>query len=104
MGFRDQVAAMDEQLLSALSDEALVEGRPVQGFFSAPWVQAKFGRTSTGIREPVFGLLAAQAEGVVANQTLVIDLPPADGGGTYTIVKTEPDGTGWVNLVLRIKA
>lgn len=103
MAFRDQVAAMDAQVLDVLSDDALIEGRAVQGFFSSPWVQAKFGRTNTAVREPVFSVLSAAAEGVVPNQTLDIDLPTADGGGIYTILKLEPDGTGWVNLILRIK-
>ncbi|RWU18104.1 hypothetical protein DM813_25925 [Pseudomonas alkylphenolica] len=103
MAFRDQVAAMDEQLLEVLGDEALIEGRdkPVPGFISVPWSQPKFGQIKTSIREPVFAVRIADAAGVVSGQSLIIDLPPEDGGGKYIIVKPEPDGTGWVNLVLR---
>ncbi|KJK06538.1 head-tail joining protein [Pseudomonas tussilaginis] len=103
MAFRDQVAAMDEQLLEVLGDAALIEGRtePVPGFISVPWLEPKFGRIKTSIREPVFAVRVADASGIVSGQGLVIDLPPEDGGGKYVIVKPEPDGTGWVNLVLR---
>lgn len=103
MAFRDQVAVMDEQLLEVLGDEALIEGRdePVPGFFSAPWLQPKFGKINTGIREPVFAVRIADSVGITSGQSLISDLPPEDGGGKYIIVKLEPDGTGWVHLVLR---
>ncbi|MDN7142699.1 hypothetical protein KC131_18790 [Pseudomonas sp. JQ170] len=103
MTFRSQVAAMDTQLLEVLGDEALIEGRsePVPGFISVPWLQPKFGQIKTAIREPTFAVRIADAVGIASGQSLSIDLPPEDGGGKYVIVKLEPDGTGWVNLVLR---
>lgn len=103
MAFHDQVANMDEQLLAVLSDEAAIEGRdkPVPGFISVPWLQPKFGQLKTPVREPVFSIRGLDAVGVTSQQKLVLDLPPDEGGGTYIIVKIEPDGTGWINLVLR---
>jgi hypothetical protein len=103
MAFRDQVAAMDAQLLDVLGDEALVDGRdlPVPGFFSAPWLQPKVGRINTGIREPVFSVRIVEAHLISDGQLITIQLTPEDGGGRYVIVRREPDGTGWVNLILR---
>lgn len=101
MSFRDLVADMDVQLLDELGDVALIEGRPVPGFFSVPWLQPKVGRLNTGLREPEFAVRIADAVGVEQNQVLFIDLPVQDGGGHYTIIKLEPDGTGWVSLILR---
>lgn len=103
MAFRDQVAAMDAQLLEVLGDEAMIEGRdePVPGFFSAPWLQPKLGRINTGLREPVFAVRIAHANGIKEGAHLVCQLAPEDGGGRYVITKREPDGTGWINLILR---
>ncbi len=103
MTFREQVAVMDEQLLAVMGDEALIDGRDqaVPGFMSVPWLQPKLGQIKTQVREPTFSIRVADAAGVAPLQRLVVDLPPEDGGGTYIIVKLEPDGTGWVNLVLR---
>lgn len=103
MAFRDQVAAMDGPLLEVLGDEAMIEGRdePVPGFFSAPWLQPKLGRINTGLREPVFAVRIAEANGIKEGQRLVCQLAPEDGGGRYVITKREPDGTGWINLILR---
>ena len=103
MAFRDQVAAMDAQLLEVLGDEAMIEGRdePVPGFFSAPWLQPKLGRINTGLREPVFAVRISDANGIKEGEHLVCQLAPEDGGGRYVITKREPDGTGWVNLILR---
>jgi len=94
---------MDEQLLAVMGDEALIEGRdlPVPGFMSVPWSQPKIGQLKTQVREPTFSIRVADALGVTAQQRLVVDLPPEEGGGAYIIVKLEPDGTGWINLVLR---
>lgn len=94
---------MDEQLLAVLGDEAVIEGRedPVPGFIAVPWLQPKFGQIKTPVREPVFSIRGVDAVGVTTQKRLVVDLPADEGGGTYIIVKLEPDGTGWINLVLR---
>lgn len=103
MGFRDQVAAMDVQLLDVMGDDAAIDGReqPLRGFMSVPWLQPKFGQIKTSVREPTFSVRVVDAEGIAVQQRMVVDLPPEDGGGAFTIVKLEPDGTGWVNLILR---
>lgn len=103
MDFREQTAFMDGALLDVLGDEAEIEGisEPVPGFFSAPWLQPKLGRINTGLREPVFAVRIASAHGIKEGLHLVCRLAPEDGGGRYVITKREPDGTGWINLILR---
>lgn len=101
MSFRDRFDAMDARVLDVLGDEVTIEGRPVPGFFSAPWVQPKVGQLRTGLREPVYSVRVVDAAGIAERQTLVCGFTPADGGGQYVITKVEPDGTGWVDLVLR---
>lgn len=103
MGFRDLVADVDDIVFQTLGDPATIEGRPVLGMFSAPWLQPNVGRLNTGLREPHFAMRVADAEGVDQTQSIHIDLPELDGGGDYTIVRLEPDGAGLVTLVLRIK-
>ncbi|MNF14780.1 hypothetical protein D3C80_2171260 [compost metagenome] len=53
------------------------------------------------MREPVFAVRIAEANGIKEGQHLVCLLAPEDGGGRYVITKREPDGTGWINLILR---
>lgn len=101
MSFRELVNEMDAQVLDDLGDEGLIEGRPVTGFFAAPWLEPKLGRLNTGLREPEFTIRVEDAVDVEQRQTVVMDLPQQDGGGTYTIVELKPDGTGWVALILR---
>jgi len=101
--FRDQVAFMDRALLDVLGDEAEIEGvaDPVPGFFSAPWLQPKLGQINTGLREPIFAVRIAHANGIKEGMHLVIKLAAEDGGGRYVIAGRKPDGTGWINLTLR---
>ncbi|QXI30511.1 head-tail joining protein [Pseudomonas vanderleydeniana] len=103
MAFRDQVAFMDEALLDVLGDEAEIEGveGPVRGFLSVPWQQPKVGTINTGLRQPVYSVRVGDANGIKEGQHLVCALDPEDGGGRYVIAKREPDGTGWVNFILR---
>ncbi|WP_109512579.1 head-tail joining protein [Pseudomonas ovata] len=101
MAFRDQVAAMDQQLLDALGDDALIEGRPVPGFLTVTWLQPKLGQLRTGLREPTYSVRITDVVGIAEGQNLICQLAPEDGGGRYVITRCEPDGTGWINLVLR---
>jgi hypothetical protein len=103
MGFRELVVDIDHVVFETLGDEGLIDGRRVVGMFSAPWLQPKVGRLNTGLREPCYVMRVSEAAGVEQGQTITIDLPALDGGGCYTIVRIEPDGTGQVALVLRIK-
>lgn len=104
MGFRDLVAEVDDVVFETLGDSAVIEGRPVVGMFSAPWLQPSVGRLNTGLREPHFVMRVNAADGIEKAQSISIDLPNLDGGGDYTIVRLEPDGAGLVTLVLRLKA
>lgn len=104
MDFRDLVADMDEVLVTDLGDIATVNGREIEGFLEVPWLEPKFGKLNTGLREPHFVIPVVDAQGVAAGQVVIVDMPAQDGGGTYDLVKLEPDGTGWVALVLRLKA
>jgi hypothetical protein len=103
MAFRDLVADIDDSVFNVLSDSAQIEGRQVAGMFSAPWLQPVVGRLNTGLREPHFVMRVADATGVDQGHAISIDLPALDGGGTYTIARLEPDGSGLVSLVLRMK-
>lgn len=104
MRFRELGDDMDAQVLDGLGDVGLINGNEIAGFFSAPWLQPKMGHTNTRIREPHFGIRVCDVDGMEPGQSVVIDLPVQDGGGQYDLVKLEPDGNGWVNLILRRKS
>ncbi|MCA4074606.1 hypothetical protein LD001_04570 [Pseudomonas kurunegalensis] len=101
MGFRDLIVDIDDTVFEALGDTALIEGREVSGMFSAPWLQPKLGQIRTALREPHLVIRVSDNAGVEMKQRVVIDLPPEDGGGNYTIAGSEPGGDGLVTLILR---
>ncbi|MFY1071731.1 MULTISPECIES: head-tail joining protein [Pseudomonas] len=101
MGFRDLIVDIDDTVFEVLGDAALIEGREVSGMFSAPWLQPKVGQIRTALREPHLVIRVSDNAGVEVKQRVVIDLPPEDGGGTYTIAGSEPGGDGLVTLILR---
>lgn len=101
MAFRDLVEDLDEVIFDVLGDSAQIDGRPVVGMFSAPWLQPKLGQIRTALREPHLVIRVGDNFGVEVKQRVVIDLPPEDGGGTYTIAGIEPGGDGLVTLILR---
>lgn len=103
MPFREAMSDMDESLLEELGDEVEIEGfpGPVEGFMSVPWLQPRVGSINTGVRQPVFSVRVARANGIREGMRLVCDLAPAEGGGQYVIAKREPDGSGWIHLILR---
>lgn len=103
MGFRELSEDMDALVLDGLGDMGTVGGREIAGFFSAPWLQPRMGRINTALREPQFEIRVSDASGIEPGQLVLIDLPAQDGGGQYDLVKLEPDGTGWVALLLRAK-
>lgn len=104
MGFRELSDDMDALVLDGLGDMATVGGREIAGFFSAPWLQPRMGRINTALREPKFEIRAIDADGIESGQLVSIDLSVQDGGGQYDLVQLEPDGTGWVALILRMRA
>ncbi|MFP5426364.1 MAG: hypothetical protein ACLGJA_10975 [Gammaproteobacteria bacterium] len=101
MGFRDLIEDVDDTVFEVLGDIVLIEGREVLGMFSAPWLQPKLGQIRTGLREPHVVIRVADNAGIEVKQKVVIDMPPEDGGGNYTITNIEPGGDGLVTLVLR---
>jgi hypothetical protein len=106
MGFRDLIAEVDAVVFETLGDTALIEGReePVFGMFAAPWLQPKFGKLNTGLREPRFEIRVSDSHGLNKGLRVSVDLPELDGGGDYDLLQLEPSGDGLVALILRKRA
>jgi hypothetical protein len=106
MGFRDLIAEVDAVVFETLGDSARIEGRdePVLGMFAAPWLQPKFGKLNTGLREPRFEIRVSDSQGLQQGLRVSIDLPALDGGGDYDLLQLEPSGDGLVALILRMRA
>jgi hypothetical protein len=106
MAFRDLIAEVDEVVFETLGDSARIEGRdePVLGMFAAPWLQPKFGKLNTGLREPRFEIRVSDSHGLEQGMLVSIDLPALDGGGDYDLLQLEPSGDGLVALILRMRA
>lgn len=103
MGFRDLIAEVDAVVFETLGDTARIEGReePVLGMFAAPWLQPKFGKLNTGLREPRFEIRVSDSQGLEQGMLVSVDLPALDGGGDYDLIQLEPSGDGLVALILR---
>jgi hypothetical protein len=106
MGFRDLIAEVDAVVFETLGDSARIEGRdePVLGMFAAPWLQPKFGKLNTGLREPRFEIRVSDSHGLSKGLLVSVDLPELDGGGDYDLLQLEPSGDGLVALILRKRA
>ena len=106
MAFRDLVTEIDAVVFETLGDSARIEGReqPVLGMFAAPWLQPKFGKLNTGLREPRFEIRVSDSHGLEPGLLVSIDLPALDGGGDYDLLQLEPSGDGLVALILRMRA
>jgi len=105
MGFRDLIAEVDAVVFETLGDTARIEGReePVLGMFAAPWLQPKFGKLNTGLREPRFEICVSDSQGLEQGMLVSVDLPALDGGGDYDLIQLEPSGDGLVALILRLR-
>ncbi len=105
MSFRDLIADVDAVVFETLGDTARIEGReePVLGMFAAPWLQPKFGKLNTGLREPRFEIRVSDSHGLEQGMLVSIDLPTLDGGGDYDLLQLEPSGDGLVALILRMR-
>lgn len=105
MGFRDLIAEVDAVVFETLGDTARIEGReePVLGMFAAPWLQPKFGKLNTGLREPRFEIRVSDSQGLEQGMLVSVDLPALDGGGNYDLIQLEPSGDGLVALILRLR-
>jgi hypothetical protein len=106
VGFRDLIAEVDAVVFETLGDTARIEGReePVLGMFAAPWLQPKFGKLNTGLREPRFEIRVSDSQGLEQGMLVSVDLPALDGGGDYDLIQLEPSGDGLVALILRMRA
>ena len=81
--FRDLVTDMDSVIFDTLTDDVTINGLPVKGMFSAPWLQ------------PQVVVRDADAVGVEKGHPVVAN------GDNYEIVNIEPDGSGVTALILR---
>lgn len=93
--FRDLVTDMDSVIFDTLTDDVTINGLPVKGMFSAPWLQPQIGRLNTSIVEPQVVVRDADAVGVEKGHSVVAN------GDNYEIVNIEPDGSGVTALILR---
>ncbi|WP_296268425.1 head-tail joining protein [Pseudomonas sp. UBA6562] len=110
--FRERAARrLDRPILRRVGDRATrADGREVLGIFENPFHDPQLGSkrlasaiNAEAVREPQFSLPVADAVGLEKGAALTIELAPEDGGGLYTVVRPEPDGTGWVTLILTVK-
>lgn len=108
--FRELTARMDALLVMRLGDRGVrADGTELMGAFLAPFLGAelggshKFGVAANAeeVQEPTFTVRAIDAVDLIKTAKLTIDLPASEGGGLYTVIKTEPDGSGMVILKLR---
>jgi hypothetical protein len=105
MGIRELMTDVDDIVFETLGDTARIEGReePVFGMFAAPWLQPKFGKLNTGLREPRFEIRVSDSQGLQQGMLVSVDLPALDGGGEYDLIQLEPSGDGLVALILRLR-
>ncbi|RCL22978.1 hypothetical protein C6A77_19255 [Pseudomonas sp. AFG_SD02_1510_Pfu_092] len=113
--FRERMAVRSTRILDRVGDRATLEGgTAIMGTFENPLVDpqvgAKGGKSALGVQvnadsvaEPRFNVPADVAKTLPNGSILVIDLPASGGGGRYEVVRPEPDGSGWVALVLKVK-
>lgn len=97
MNFRDLCAATNGAVLDATGDDAQLDGRDVRILFAEPWIEPRLGTLRTDITQPMAYLPQADLQGVEKPELLSFN------GQEYDVVAVEPDGTGWVGLVLRLK-
>lgn len=111
--FRERVAVLSARILDRVGDRATLEdGTPIMGAFENPFfdpqIRGRSGKRlasqvdAAELGEPRFSVLAEVAQGLPRDSVLTIELPPADGGGRYRVVRPEPTGDGMVALVLEV--
>lgn len=97
MNFRDLSKGLNPSILDALGDDALLDGRAVRILFAAPWIGPEIGTLRTDIVQPIAYL--PEVDAADAREGSIV----AFLGRDYDVVGLEPDGTGWIGLVLRDK-
>lgn len=109
--FRERMAVMSARILDRVGDRATLEdGTAIMGAFENPFFDPQMrGRSGKGLAsqvdaaelgEPRFSVLAHIAQRLPRDSVLTIELPAAEGGGRYRVVRPEPTGDGMVALVL----
>lgn len=93
--FRDLMTEMDSAIFETLTDDVTINGLPVKGLFSSPWLQPQIGRLNTGIIEPQVVVRDSDVLGIEKGDPVVAN------GDEYEIVNIEPDGSGVTALILR---
>lgn len=96
MNFRELTAATDVAVLDAVGDEALLDGRAVRVLYAEPWIEPRIGTIRTDITQPVAYLPESDLDGIAMEGNVL-----SFAGQEYDVVGREPDGTGWIGLVLR---
>ncbi|KJK05313.1 head-tail joining protein [Pseudomonas tussilaginis] len=114
--FRDRMAGLTARILKRVGDRATLEdGSQVLGTFENPFLDPQVGARGGGkslamqvdaaeLGEPRFCVLAADAARLPNDTPLTIELPAAEGGGRYRVVRPEPTGDGMVALVLEVES
>jgi len=109
--FRERMAVLTTRILERVGDRATLEdGTPIMGTFENPLLDPQMrGRSGKSLAsqvdaaelgQPRFTVLAEVAKRLPRDSLLTIELPAADGGGRYRVVRPEPTGDGMVALVL----
>ena len=112
--FRERLAVGSTRILQRVGDRATLEdGAEIMGTFENPFLDPQIGGKrgkgmatavdAAELGEPRFSVLAADAARLPNESVLTIELPPAEGGGRYRVVRPEPAGDGMVALVLEVK-
>lgn len=116
--FRRLAARMDSVLVERLGDPAtLGDGTEIKGAFTSPFIGASLAQKAGGAKtlgatvanldavlEPTFTGRAADLAHVKPKAPITIELPAELGGGRYEVVKTQPSGDGFIDLILRARA
>lgn len=91
MTFRILVSKLDTAVLRHIAnDMALIDGISVSGAFRDAYIDA----LSMQSIAPVFSCQASSVDSSVIDKMLVYD------GILYIVRECQPDGAGWVNLIL----
>jgi len=103
MTFRDSFKKVDDQIKTALGEDAVFtpsggQAATIRGYYQEPYLEADIG---IGIEDtdPSFTCLKVDldnAGGVSHGDTLLYD------GVTYNVTGIEPDGTGQIKLILTL--
>ena len=95
MDFLDYVKSRDGSLKAMACDPATLDGVPVRGVFDSVFPAAELGGIPVNILEPTFYLPESDIPSVAVGKTLITGIK------SYGIFRVEPDGTGWIYLMLR---